>query len=85
MPSGPVVAAPATDPPPSSTANVTLVPRMGAPVWSSTITAGASGTAAPTVALEEVDETALTVVGTAGSVAASHPGWMSARRVRPRR
>src|SRR5262245_57802784 len=51
IPSGPVVAtAPVSPPPPPVTANVTEAPATGVPPASRTITAGATGTAVPTVA-----------------------------------
>src|SRR5688500_18715601 len=50
-PSAPVVAvAPATLPPPLTTAKVTVAPGTAFPYWSRTTTAGAAATAAPTAA-----------------------------------
>jgi hypothetical protein len=63
-----VTVAPATDPPPAVTANVTAMPGIGEPFWSFTMTEGGGVTASPTVPVTDVEELAESVVATAGSV-----------------
>ena len=63
-----VVVAPETDPPPLTTAKVTVAPSIGDPFWSLTITEGDGVTTAPATPVTEVEEFAASVVATEGVV-----------------
>jgi len=61
-----VTVAPETDPPPLTTAKVTVAPPIGDPFWSFTITEGGGVTTAPATPVTEVEEFAASVVATGG-------------------
>jgi len=62
-----VTVAPDTDPPPLTTAKVTLAPPIGDPFWSLTKTEGGGVTTPPATPGTEVEEFAASVVATEGS------------------
>ena len=61
-----VTVSPETDPPPLTTAKVTVAPPSADPLWYFTITEGGGVTAAPATPVIEVAEFAASVVATGG-------------------